>query len=155
MEIPTFKQKINYFKGERIVIEAKSKEKSNKAVGKIPDFNSLNFKRENNKLNFNYYNSNSYIKNSIYSLKNSKKIIINNSKDARKVETPKKKKQREAFISLLNNPKNPYSTTWSNNFLHKKYNCKLEFKKFSNGYPTFKIVKLNKVELSKSKLVSV
>lgn len=88
-KIPTFKNKINYKKGEKITIEAKSKEKKTHDIyssGKIPTYKELNFTRENKGLNFNYsgnmYGNKQKFSSEKYNELNTKHNMMNKNKDS-------------------------------------------------------------------------
>lgn len=47
----------------------------------------------------------------------------------------------------MNDPRNPYSTTWSNKILEKRYNLNFSVGGFCNGVPIIKLVKKKKKDL--------
>jgi len=53
----------------------------------------------------------------------------------------KGKVKKQTLLKLLRDPSNPYSTYWTERYLDRKFDIKLEFKKFINGYPIFRMVK--------------
>lgn len=47
----------------------------------------------------------------------------------------------------MNDPKNPYSTSWSNKLLRKRYNLGISVNGFCNGVPLIKLTKLKEPAL--------
>jgi hypothetical protein len=47
-------------------------------------------------------------------------------------------------FDCINNPKNPYSTSWGNKILLTRFKVKLAYDGFTNGLPNLKLVKANK-----------
>jgi hypothetical protein len=47
----------------------------------------------------------------------------------------------------MNDPKNPYSTVWTNKILSKRYNLGIGIGRFCNGVPIIKLVKKKDHEL--------
>jgi hypothetical protein len=47
----------------------------------------------------------------------------------------------------MNDPRNPYSTFWSNKILKKQYNVGITVGRFCNGVPIIKLVKKKEKDL--------